>query len=165
MTNQSNQGWRANRNFRPPLVRLSPRTTTSGIICHFFFPFFRGEGATPTANGGSQARGQIALKLQAYATATVMPDPRHICNLHHSSQQRQILSPLSRARDRTCFLTDASQIHFRWATTGTPIEVFLMLRKGAIQMWMKIDNRWENSITAVKMNSAAGTNLGDCPEA
>ena len=32
-----------------------------------------------------------------YTTAT---DPSHVCDLHHSSQQRQILNPLSEARDR-----------------------------------------------------------------
>ena len=26
---------------------------------------------------------------------TAMPDPSHICDLHHSSQQRRILNPLS----------------------------------------------------------------------
>ena len=39
------------------------------------------------------------LQLPAYATATAMPDPSHICDLHHSSLQRQILNTLSRARD------------------------------------------------------------------
>ena len=34
----------------------------------------------------------------AYTTATEMPDLRHICNLHHSSGQCQILNPLSKAR-------------------------------------------------------------------
>ena len=33
--------------------------------------------------------------------------------LHHSSQQRQILNPLSEARDRTHILMDISQICFR----------------------------------------------------
>ena len=41
------------------------------------------------------------LQLLAYATATAMPDLSHVCNLHHSSRQRQILKPLSEARDRT----------------------------------------------------------------
>jgi len=31
-----------------------------------------------------------------------MPDLSCICDLHHSSQQRWILNPLSEARDRTC---------------------------------------------------------------
>ena len=35
----------------------------------------------------------------AYATATAMPDLNSVCNLHHSSQQRQSLNPLSEARD------------------------------------------------------------------
>ena len=41
------------------------------------------------------------LQLPAYTTAVAMPDPSHVCNLHHSSQQYQILNPLSRASDRT----------------------------------------------------------------
>ena len=40
----------------------------------------------------SQDRGQT--------TATAMPDPSHVCNLHHSSRQHQILNPLSKARDK-----------------------------------------------------------------
>ena len=55
-----------------------------------------------------------------YATATAMPDPSHICNPHHSSQQHQIPDPLSEARDQTSILMDASQIHFRCTTMGTP---------------------------------------------
>ena len=42
-------------------------------------------------------------QLPAYATATATPDPshvcNHICNLHHSSWQRWIHNPLSKARD------------------------------------------------------------------
>ena len=30
--------------------------------------------------GGSQARGQIGVEASAYATATAMPDPSHICD-------------------------------------------------------------------------------------
>ena len=39
-----------------------------------------------------------------------MPDQSHICDLHHSLQQRQILSPPSKARDRTHILMDTSQV-------------------------------------------------------
>ena len=39
-----------------------------------------------------------------------MRDPSHVCDLHHSSWQRQILNPLIEARDRTCTLVDASQV-------------------------------------------------------
>ena len=45
--------------------------------------------------------------MPAYTTATATPDPSRVCNLHHSSQQRQILNPLSEARDQTHILTDA----------------------------------------------------------
>ena len=46
------------------------------------------------------------LQLPAYATATAIPDLCHICELYCSLQQRQILNPLSEARDRTCILMD-----------------------------------------------------------
>ena len=48
------------------------------------------------------------LPLLAYATATAMQDPSCIQDSHHSSGQRQILDPLSKARDRTRILTDPS---------------------------------------------------------
>ena len=41
----------------------------------------------------------LELQLPAYTTATAVPDPSHICDLHPSLQQRQILNPLSEARD------------------------------------------------------------------
>ena len=44
------------------------------------------------------------LQLPATSTATVMQDLSHFCDLHHSSQQCQILNPLSEAKDRTCNL-------------------------------------------------------------
>ena len=39
------------------------------------------------------------LQLLACAIATAMPDLSHLCDLHHSSQQCQMLNPLSEARD------------------------------------------------------------------
>ena len=74
------------------------------------------------AHGGSQARSQIGAIASplAYTTATAMPDLSHVHNLHHSSQQHQILNPLSKARDQTCILMDASQVRFHLATMGTP---------------------------------------------
>ena len=64
------------------------------------------------------------LWLQACTTATATPDPSHIWDLHHTSQQCQILNPLIKARDRTCVLMDTSQIRFRWATMGTAQHIF-----------------------------------------
>ena len=60
------------------------------------------------------------LQLLAYATATETWDPSYVCDLHHSSQQHQILNPLCKTRDQTSVLMDTSQIHFRCAMTGTP---------------------------------------------
>ena len=55
--------------------------------------------------------GKSELQLQVYTTATAMPDLSHICDLHHSSRQRQILNPVSEARDSTVILMDPSQVH------------------------------------------------------
>ena len=54
---------------------------------------------------------KLGLQLQAYATATAMWDPSHICELHHSSQRRYTLNPLSKAKDGNCVLMDTSQLH------------------------------------------------------
>ena len=51
------------------------------------------------------------LQLLAYALATAMWDLNHICELHHGSQQRWILNPLSKTRDQTCILMHPSWIH------------------------------------------------------
>ena len=62
---------------------------------------------------------ELGLQLPAYATATATPDPDPSCvfDLHHSSQQRRILNPLSEARDQTHNLMVPSRIHFRCAMT------------------------------------------------
>ena len=51
-----------------------------------------------------------ALLLPAYTTAIATQDPSYVCNLHHSSRQRQILNPLSGARDWTHVLMDTTQV-------------------------------------------------------
>ena len=61
---------------------------------------------------GAAAAGQTA------ATATRVPS--RVCDLHHSSRQHQILSPLSEARDRTRILMGPSRVCYHRATTGTP---------------------------------------------
>ena len=86
------------------------------LIYIFVFCLFR---AIPMACGGSQARGRIEAVVSGLATDT-MPDPSRVCDLHHSSWHCRILSPLREAKDWTCILTDASQIHFHWTTSGTP---------------------------------------------
>jgi len=75
----------------------------------FFFCLFAFSRAAPAAYGDSQARGRIGAV--AYAKATATPDPSRVCNLQHSSWQRRILNPLSKARDRTRNLMVPSRIH------------------------------------------------------
>ena len=61
--------------------------------------------AASVAYGASQARGQIGAAA---------------ASLHRSSRQHQTLNPLSKARDRTRVLMDASRIRFCSATMGNP---------------------------------------------
>ena len=53
--------------------------------------------------------------LPAYTIATAMQDLSCVCNLHHSSRQRQICNPLSEARDRTHNLMISS-----WIVSAAP---------------------------------------------
>ena len=69
----------------------------------------------------------------AYATATAMPDPSHICDLHHSSWQYRILNPLSEARDRTRILVILSRICFSCTTTGTPTRTVLIRNRKSLK--------------------------------
>ena len=63
------------------------------------------------AYGSSQAMGLIGTTAASLGTtATATWDPSLICDLYHSSQQCQILNPLSEARDQTLILMDPS--HF-----------------------------------------------------
>ena len=55
---------------------------------------------------------ELQLQVLAYTTATAMWDLSHICDLHHSSQQHQILNPLIEARDPTCVLMDTSRVGY-----------------------------------------------------
>lgn len=55
---------------------------------------------------------QSELQLPAYTTVTETQDPRHVCDLHHSSRQRWILN-LSRARDQIRILMDTTQVCYR----------------------------------------------------
>ena len=49
---------------------------------------------------------ELELQLPAYATATEKPDLSCVSSLHRSLRQRQILNPLSEARDGTLVLID-----------------------------------------------------------
>ena len=63
----------------------------------FFFFCFLGPHLWPM----EVPRLGVELELQqlAYATAIATRDSGRVCDLHHSTWQRQILDPLSEARD------------------------------------------------------------------
>ena len=64
------------------------------VFLSFFFFFFWLFRVSPMTHGNSQARGPIRTTAAPHTTATATPDPSHICNLHRSSWQHQILNPL-----------------------------------------------------------------------
>ena len=73
-------------------------------FCHFLGPLLQ-HMKVPRLGVESE------LSLPAYARATATRDPSRICDLHPNSRQRQILHPLSEARDRTRNLLVPSWIH------------------------------------------------------
>ena len=91
---------------------------------YFILLLFR---ATPVAYGNSQARSWIRATAADYSTGTVTKDLSCFCDLHHSSQQYQILNPLKEARDQTQILMDTSWVRYCWAAMGTPIILLLSL--------------------------------------
>ena len=78
-----------------------PTSAIRRITFSFSFSFFF---AHPRHMDVSRLGVESEIQLPAYTTATVSWDPSHICNLHHSSWQRRILNPLSKARGQTCVL-------------------------------------------------------------
>ena len=94
---------------------------TGNFIYLFIYIYFW--GATPAAYGGSQARGQIGGVAAAYTTATATWDPSRVYDLHHSSQQNQILNPGIETSSSWMLVGFAN----RWAMTGAPKWEFYIL--------------------------------------
>ena len=102
------------------------------ISFNFFFLF----RASPAAYGSSQAKGWIK------AVDALQPlDPSHVCDLHYSSWQHQILNPLSKATDWTHNLMVPS-----WIVSAAPrwellksyffnIQIFML---NFIVFWLQI---------------------------
>ena len=89
---------------------------------HFFsFGLFR---AAPMAYGGSQARSRIGAAAAGLRHSPSSEGSEPCLRPTSQVTQRCILHPLSEARYWTCVLMDASQIHFCWASSGTPLESF-----------------------------------------
>ena len=61
------------------------------------FFFFSGPHPQPMEVPRLEVKSE--LQLAAYTIATATPDLSHVCNLYHSSQQSQILNPLSEVTD------------------------------------------------------------------
>ena len=73
------------------------------------------------------------LQLPATATATTLPDLSHICDLHCSLEQHQILNPLSETRDLTLVLLDASQVLNPLSHSGNSYQLILQYTFTEIQ--------------------------------
>ena len=84
------------------------RQTSSGESLFVYFLLFR---ATPTAYGIPGV--ELELQLPADTSATATQDRSHICDLHHGSQQHQILNSLSKARGHTRVRMDTSRVCYR----------------------------------------------------
>ena len=65
----------------------------------------------------------LELQLQAYATATVMPDLNCVCEYTTALGSARSLTHCVR-RDRTCILMDTSWIRLCCTTKGIPVEHF-----------------------------------------
>ena len=82
-----------------------------GDTCTFFVPLFIVFlGPNPQHREVPRLGVESELQLPACTTATATLDPSWVCDLHPSSQQRQILNPLSEARDGTLVLMDSSRV-------------------------------------------------------
>ena len=95
------------------------RFTRSQKAFFFFFFFFFFcccccfLGPNPGHMEVSRLGVQSKLQLLAYATATAsLRNLSCICDLHHSSQQLRVPSPLSKARDQIHILVDTSRVHY-----------------------------------------------------
>ena len=82
----------------------SPKDTKGWLYSYFFFFVFLGPHLCQMEVLWLEVTPE--LQLLVYTTATATQDLTHVCDLRHSSQQCQILNPLSKARDWTCVLMD-----------------------------------------------------------
>ena len=74
---------------------------------------------------------KLELQLLAYATATATADLSCICDC--SSQQCQILNPLSEARDQTHILWDTNQVSKLLSHNGNSI-ILLLFKKFSVHV-------------------------------
>ena len=76
------------------------------------------------------------LQLPAYVTATAMPDLSHVCYLHCSSWQCQILNPLSKANDWTLPLShNGNSLYIFWRLALSLLHVNLHFATPVCSCW------------------------------
>ena len=110
---------------------------------------------------------QLELQLPAYTAATATRDPSCVCDLHHSLWQHQILNPLTEAGYQTCTLMDARQIHFHWATLGTPLSLHFILwdwSLGKLGKWVKLVRNWDRTWTWLLLVPKACPGISPYPQ-
>ena len=97
----------------------------------YIFPFFFLFIAAPAAYGNSWARDLIGAAAGAYATATATLNLSHSYDLYHSLWQHWILNPRSKARDRTCILTETMLYSLLFCKVlWTPVHIYLIFCLG-----------------------------------
>ena len=107
----------------PLLAHICSPNNRCGVVSLFVFGFVKPHSRhMEVPRLGVESEPQ----LPAYATTAATSAPSHICKLHHSPQQYQILNPPSEARDRTRNLMVPSWIRFCCAMTGSPVVFFLI---------------------------------------
>ena len=128
--------WKKTASSEPPEWEFLGEDDSS-LSCNFislFCLFFRAESEV---YGSSQAKGQIrATPFGLCHVATL--DLSCFSDLHHSSQQHQILNSLSEATNWTCLLMDTGRIRFLCSTAGIPYHSLykpLMYYQG-VQLWL-----------------------------
>ena len=140
------------RRLKTPSRRTKDLGDSRSLDNFFFFLVFLG----PYPQYMEVPRLGVRLELQRPAYTTATRDPSHVCDLHHSSRQRQILNPPSKARDWTPVLMDAGPVHYHWATTGTPWVNFI---HKALKDWDKKRALTLNTIKAVHVSLALSKQL------
>ena len=95
------------------------------------------------------------LYSPAYAIATAMWDPSHVCDLHHGSQQCWILNPLNKAGFGPKSSWMLVGFINQWAMTGTPRNILLV---GLISCFNII---WWGYIQILKLGVSIGCLHGD----
>ena len=95
-----------------------------------YFCFFKGHTCSIWKLGV-----KLELQLPAYTTAIAMRDPSHICDLHHSSRQCQILNPLSEARDQTYVFLNTGRVLNLLCHNGNSLDIVILV--GSVQCYDK----------------------------